>query len=142
VESKLLEYLTPKAARFADAYRRLVEKTEPCWQAVYERAKRGERQYLDRAQLIKHHFGLTAYRKGHPGQRLSLLYLFWEPLDWEDVTECRRHREEVAAFAEAVSPSWIDFRWMTYGQLWDEWSAIPALADHASRLKARYEVCI
>jgi hypothetical protein len=142
VESKLLEYLTPTRPHFADAYAKIASKAEPCWQTAYGSAHHGAPQHLDCAQLIKHHFGLRAYGNHHPDQQLSLFYVFWEPPNWKEVAECRRHREEVAAFAGAVSPSCIDFRWMTYSQLWEEWSATPALADHASRLKARYEVCI
>jgi hypothetical protein len=142
VESKLLEYLTPKPASFAEAYARLAEKAEPCWRAVYEQAREGAAQYLDRAQLIKHYFGLRAYRECHPDQRLSLLYLFWEPLNWVEVAECKGHREELGSFAQSVSASCSSFRWTTYSQLWEEWSTSPALAHHARRLKARYEVRI
>lgn len=142
VESKLLEYLCPKAARFANAYARLVEQAEPCWQEAYAHAECGEKQYLDRAQLIKHHFGLRAYQGQHPEQQVHLLYLFWEPLNWCDLPECRQHREELHAFTDLVSSSSLRFRWMTYSQLWEEWSAVPALADHAERLRARYEVCV
>jgi hypothetical protein len=126
VESKLLEYLTPKPPSFAEAYARLAENAEPCWRAVYEQAREGVAQHLDRAQLIKQPFGLSKHRQRHPGQHLILLYIFWE-----QVAECRRRREEVAAFAEAVSPSFIDFRWTTHSQLWEEWNTVPALAQHA-----------
>ena len=27
---------------------------------------------------------------------------FWEPLNWQDVAECKRHRYEVKAFAEML----------------------------------------
>jgi hypothetical protein len=140
VESKLLEYLSPKLPAFAKTYERLAQDAEPCWWAVYEQAREGAAQHLDRAQLIKHCFGLSAYRKQHSNQQLSLLYLFWEPLNCEELAECRRHREELEAFAGAVSASCISFRWTTYSQLWEEWSTIPTLAQHAQRLKARYEV--
>jgi hypothetical protein len=140
VESKLLEYLTLKLPAFAKTYERLARNAEPCWWAVYEQAKEGAAQHLDRAQLVKHYFGLSAYRKRHPDRQLSLLYLFWEPLNWDEVAECRRHRGELEACAGAVSASCIDFRWTTYSQLWEEWSTVPALAHHAQRLKARYEV--
>ena len=66
--------------------------------------------------------------------------MFWEPVNWKEIEVCRQHRKELEAFAEKVSGSTISFRWMTYSQLWEEWSAIPALAQHTSNLKARYEV--
>jgi hypothetical protein len=71
---------------------------------------------------------------------LTLLYLFWEPLNRSEFGECTKHSAEVGAFAQAVANSPIKFRWMTYNDLWDEWSVIPDLAAHASHLKARYQV--
>ena len=46
----------------------------------------------------------------------------------------------MGAFAQAVANSPIKFRWMTYNDLWEEWSVVPDLAAHASDLKARYQV--
>ena len=144
VESKLLEYLTPKKPEFSSAYDRLAPpKSDPYWWQVYEEAKQGSKQYLDRAQLIKHYFGLNRFREQNPETtELTLLYIFWEPLNWSEFGECKKHREEVAAFAQAVANSPIRFQWMTYNDLWEEWSAIPHLAEHARSLKARYEVRI
>ena len=142
VESKLLEYLRPKKPEFSRAYDRLAPpKSDSHWWRVYEEAKKGTEQHLDRAQLVKHYFGLNNFREKNPeGPEQTLLYIFWEPLNWLDVKECRQHRDEVKTFAEAVSPSQIKFRWMTYNDLWEEWSAVPDLGGHAHSLKARYEV--
>jgi hypothetical protein len=142
VESKLLEYLTPKNPEFSPAYDRLAPpKSDPCWWRVYEEAKKGAEQHLDRAQLVKHYFGLNKFRKDHPeGPEPTLFYIFWEPLNWQDVDECRQHREEVTTFAEAVLSSPIKFCWLTYNDLWEEWDAISDLASHAHDLKARYQV--
>jgi hypothetical protein len=141
VESKLLEYLTPKKPEFSAVYARLKPPTtDPCWWGVYEEAKQGTEGHLDRAQLIKHYFGLNEFRLRHcECPKLTLLYLFWEPLNWSELEECRKHRIEVGAFAQAVANSPIEFRWMTYNDLWEEWSAVPDLATHASLLKARYQ---
>jgi hypothetical protein len=142
VESKLLEYLSPKKPEFSPTYKALAPpKSDPCWWGVYEEAKKGTEGRLDRAQLIKHYFGLNEFRHRHREcPKLTLLYLFWEPLNWSELGECRKHREEVGAFAQAVADSPIEFRWMTYSDLWEEWSAVPDLAGHASHLKARYQV--
>jgi len=142
VESKLLEYLTPKRPMFSDAYERLAPpESDPIWWDAYEKAKGGDPQYLDRAQLVKHYFGLNNFRKKNPeGPGLTLLYIFWEPLNRQDVEECRQHREEVKTFVDSLSNSQIQFQWMTYNDLWEEWSAVPDLATHAQRLKARYQV--
>ena len=141
VESKLLEYLIPKKPKFSDAYARLAPECDPIWWGVYEQAKRGEEQHLDQAQLIKHYFGLNELRKKNPeGPNLTLLYLFWEPLDWEKVPECKLHHEEVMAFADSLSNSEIHFQWMGYNDLWKEWSAVPELEKHAQLLMERYQV--
>ena len=143
VESKMLEYLKPKNAEFAEAYGQLAPPvSEASWWALYDDAKRGAAQHLDRAQLIKHYFGLRKFQSERQTSnvKLTLLYLFWEPLNWNEFEECRRHRAEVEAFSGAVSPSAISFVWTTYGNLWDEWAADPSLAAHVQNLKARYEV--
>ena len=142
VESKLLEYLDPKKAEFAPTYEGLAPpKSDPCWWEVYKESKEGTEAHLDRAQLVKHYFGLNEFRQRHPEcPTLTLLYLFWEPLNWSEFGECKKHREEVAAFAQAVANSPIKFQWMTYNDLWEEWSIVPDLAAHASHLKARYQV--
>jgi hypothetical protein len=143
VESKLLEYLTPKKAKFDEIYAQLGPKTEPAWWKMYQQAKNSPEQHLDRAQLIKHYFGLRDYQNSaqRPLQ-VTLLYIFWEPLNWQEVEQCKRHRSEIAEFAAAVSTSTILFRWMTYNELWKEWSTVPALAEHANRLITRYEVAL
>ena len=144
VESKLLEYLVPKHPTFSEAYERLAPpKCETCWWEVYKEARRGpSKGLLDWAQLIKHYFGLNEHLKKNPQASLTLLYIFWEPVNWQAVDECKQHRRELEAFAELVSNSRIPFRWTTYNGLWEEWTGIPALAAHANSLKARYQVSL
>ena len=144
VESKLLEYLTPMKPNFSSVYDRLAPpKSDACWWRVYEKAKEDTGQHLDQAQLVKHYFGLNEFRKKNPhGPKPTLLYIFWEPLNWQDVYECRQHREEIKSFADLVSDSQIHFRWMTYNDLWEEWSAVPNLTTHVRRLNTRYQVRI
>jgi hypothetical protein len=86
---------------------------------------------------------LNRFRQAHPEcSTATLLYLYWEPLNSEDVKECREHDHEIKSFARMVSDSQIKFGSMTYNNLWNEWNAIPDLAAHAQSLKARYEVRI
>jgi hypothetical protein len=142
IESKLLEYLRPTAPEFSEAYDRLAPPiSEPGWWAAYQCSQTCGRQLLDRAQLLKHYFGINAHlRRKKDDRPATLLYLFWEPLNWEDIEECRRHREEASAFAGKVAAGGrVSFRWMTYNQLWDQWSRVPELATHAANLKARCE---
>jgi len=143
IESKLLEYFEPKKPEFAEAYKAMETVAEPCWWSVCKNAWNGDAQHLDTAQLVKHYFGLRRFQtaaKQPPD--LVLLYLFWEPTNWQEIAECRQHRSEVEKLAEQVVASSIAFRWMTYPALWQEWMAIPQLAEHAGNLKARYEICV
>ncbi len=143
IESKLLEYFEPKKPEFAEAYKTMETVAEQCWWSVCKNTWDGNAQYLDIAQLVKHYFGLRRFQvasKPHP--RLALLYLFWEPTNWQEIAECRQHRIELDCLMKQVAASSISFHWMTYPQLWLEWMAIPELAEHAGNLKARYEICI
>ena len=147
VESKLLEYFRRKKPVFAPAYDALAPpRSDPSWWTVFQETKvagqRNVRQHLDRAQLLKHYFGMRRWLESSSGrQRPTLLYLFWEPLNWHDVAECVRHRHEVVAFADQVAPgSSIDFGWKTYATLWEKWASEPALGSHVRNLRARYEM--
>ena len=144
VESKFLEYFQPKRTEFAETYKCMAPPmAEPCWWTVCVECSSGAPQYLDRAQLVKHYFGLRRRQQATSGPpKLTLLYLFWEPENWDEIEECREHRRQLQAFAEKVATSSISFRSMTYGQLWQEWMENPDLAEHACNLKARYEISI
>lgn len=86
--------------------------------------------HLDAAQLVKHAYGLVtdARRKG---KQPALVYLFAEParVAAEDLA---RHRDEVAAFAEAVAGDEVSFHATSYR----EWLATcPAEASaHAAAI--------
>jgi hypothetical protein len=142
VEAKLLEYFTPKKAKFSDAYDRLAPpESDSYWWSAYETAKNGLEQHLDRAQLIKHYFGLTKYLQAHPMRSsATLLYIYWQPSNADEIEECREHNKEIAFFADSVAGSPIKFRSMTYTGLSDEWNMLSDLASHANSLKTRYDV--
>ncbi|MEY4565232.1 MAG: hypothetical protein RLY14_202 [Planctomycetota bacterium] len=143
IESKLTEYFTKTRPDFRPAYERLAPPglAEPCWWQVYEQAKSAEPRHLDVAQLVKHYFGLRKYHNGAVAKKpIRLLYLFWEPTNWQDIPVCQNHRREVDELAKLVASSTIKFTWMTYSQLWQEWSKSPNLIEHAKNLKDRYEI--
>lgn len=146
IESKFLEYLTPKMAEFSDSYARdRFPYAEISWWGVLEESERGGVKYLDVAQLVKHYLGLkTMLEQSKQTATLApsvcLLYLFWEPVNWMDIAECRTHREEIVEFSKKVSGSEVAFLSLSYLDLWQEWEAIPAFAEHVKRLQARYRV--
>jgi hypothetical protein len=151
VESKFLEYLTPKQhtlakPAFAPAYDDLAREVLDPWRELFEEVKTdSSSHHLDRAQLLKHLLGLRTWSLAQPARGradLTLLYLFWEPTNWHDVPACVRHRKEAAAFAASLRESPISFAWRTYEDLWREWESTPTLVEHTTNLRARYEVGI
>ena len=141
IESKLLEYFKPKEAKFKDKYQRTVLPwAEDCWWNVLEEAKTAGKRHLDVAQLVKHYFGISNNLREQDVGSGTLLYIFWEPMNWMEIEVCRQHRAEVEELDKRVANSRVKFRWMTYPQLWDAWSTVPLLAPHAANLKARYGV--
>ena len=59
IESKFLEYFTPKLAEFATCYTRTALPWEECWWSVREEAPKADKRNLDVAQLVKHYLGLS-----------------------------------------------------------------------------------
>lgn len=143
VESKLTEYFTKTKPEFSDAYERLGPPgfSEQCWWDLYQEAKKGVRSYLDRAQLLKHYFGLRKYQQStrFTGQ-MKFLYLFWEPTNAGEIEICKQHRSELAEFHKSVATSTIKFHSMSYLELWNAWENAPELADHVRHLRERYQL--
>lgn len=141
IESKCLEYFTPKPAEFADAYVNEIvdERRDSPWFAEMLKLRDEPRryQYLDAAQLIKHAFGLAWTVKETP---VTLLYIFWEPDDERYHGMFAEHRAEVAAFASSVAGGRPTFQSMTYRELWTHWAECgpEALRAHAGLLEGRY----
>ncbi|WGF87368.1 hypothetical protein [Marinivivus vitaminiproducens] len=92
--------------------------------------------------LIKQAFGLVAL---FPDHELLLLYLYWQPSNWERFEAFRRHQEEVQRFADLVEGSRIRFLGRSLSAQLDEWGAPgapPWLQNHVERMRRRYDVAI
>ena len=141
IESKCLEYFTPKVAKFRDTYLEKIKdgRRDGPWFAEMLRLRKNPRRYecLDAAQLVKHAFGLAWTVKEGP---VVLLYLFWEPDDAEYQSACKQHREEVAELAAAVAGARPAFAFMSYQELWTSWAQFGSapLSAHAELLMSRY----
>ncbi|MGD9874296.1 MAG: hypothetical protein AB7T27_08485 [Kiritimatiellia bacterium] len=138
VESKFLEFLAPKQPKFTDSYKpeNLPQMEDTWWKLMCE-LKAGPEQYLDAAQLVRHYLGLRNQPE-YKGKKIILLYIFWEPENWMDFPEYRRHREEVAAFQAKVKDSSVTFVWMSYPELWNQWEALGLSPDHLREIRKRY----
>ena len=147
VESKFLETLWPKAAKFADSYQGAIDSlAEPKWRSVYAELKANPRlfKFLDAAQLVKHYLGMRN-TLGSINVEQALLYVYWEPANAEEHEEFCRHRDEVRHLTEAVSDGQIRFLAQSYQQLWDEWrdtSTWGGVEAHLSNLEQRYSFSI
>lgn len=143
VESKLTEFLAPKAASFKAAYGTIKDtRTQSPWYEEYRRLKLQPARYtwLDAAQLVRHYFGLACQPTDRP---ITLLYLFWEPLDWQLYEPYEHHREELVRFAESVRGDRIRFSFQSYPELWLSWQGLDKptwLKEHLKNLRNRYEV--
>ncbi|MBZ4023158.1 hypothetical protein CKO11_11885 [Rhodobacter sp. TJ_12] len=146
IESKCLEYLTPKTAKFADSYRSDLpaSRRESRWFAEMLRLCDDPKRYrhLDAAQLVKHALGLA---HSYPDRTVTLLYLFWEPANAAEVEVFAQHRAEIDRFAEAATGDRIAFRAMSYPELWADWTKLRApqwLTVHIESLQRRYFVAL
>lgn len=145
IESKCLEYLYPmrKPAWFAPAYDTIVDHRaqSPWFRHIAALRENSERyRYLDAAQLIKHYLGLS---HSEPTKSLTLLYLFWEPRNWQDFEAFTQHRAEIREFSDVVAGDRVRFEAFSYNELWAEWEQMQMpgwLAAHLQRLKARYSI--
>ena len=144
VESKLSEYLTPKRPKFSASYNRdNLKDIEDKWWELLEKKREGTSQYLDVAQLIKHYLGLRNQKNSHKC-RTVLLYLFWEPTNWNEIEVFVKHRQEIKEVSEQVAGTSIEFVAQSYPELWSEWEDQIDLAyrEHLVNLRNRYMVII
>lgn len=141
VESKLTEYFDRKVAEYSDSYQR--EKfphAEDCWWDLLEDSKSVGMKHLDVAQLVKHYLGLIRHLKTSETPAVSLVYLYWEPMNGDSIDACIQHRNELDAFSQRVIQSEIRFVSRTYAELWEEWKERDRLGAHVDNLIARYGV--
>lgn len=148
VESKFTEVLSSKPAKFSEAYQSAVQVKlgDDPWADMFHSLKSNPNRFkfLDAAQLVKHALGLTHHFSSEE-KSLALFYLYWEPMNTDDVKEFSSHREEVKEFELSVKNSSLTFRAMSYLELWSEWGRIKdnfELTEHLKQVRQRYQVNI
>jgi hypothetical protein len=144
IESKCTEYLSPKVAKFSERYKTDItdERASGPWFAEMLRLMAAGGvgyRFLDASQLIKHAFGLANQRHS---EMVTLVYLYWEPLDAGLSPLFAEHRAEIAAFTERVAGGNPSLESMSYAELWETWVASGSanLLAHVQHLRSRYEV--
>ncbi len=144
IESKCTEYLSPHNARFSTSYGTIHDaRRRSTWFQEMQRLIDAPHAYgcLDAAQLIKHALG---FMYCYPERRVTLLYLYWEPLNAVEHRVFEDHRREVAEFANRIAGPGLAFEATTYNDLWSSWAetAPPWLRTHLQDLRARYVITI
>lgn len=93
------------------------------------------------AQLLKHALGLINLPRREPlmtGKDLTLVFVFWEPTNREELSPYDQLRSELARFSHLMDGGKIEFISIDYPPLWEQWLKAPQTASHASRLIERY----
>ena len=147
IESKLTEYLSEHPAKFSPAYEEQIRDRRRDQGYFHEMLRLQDHPYhytwLDAAQLIKHAFGLA---HTFPKVPVTLVYLFWEPVNPAASPEFAAHRAEIEEFKAQVAGSFPAFQAISYPELWDFWrdaALTPAwLKEHLVNLKRRYLVSV
>ena len=145
VESKCLEYLTPKTPVFSRSYDTITDaRRDSPWFGLIDllRADPERYRYLDVAQLVKHALGLM---RAPFIEDVTLLYLYWEPLNHADFAEFQSHREEIASLQTGLECAKPPMRSITYAEIWGDWRKGDKekwLNTHLDRLHERYAVVI
>lgn len=146
IESKFTEYLGRKAAGFSDSYEPLVAKiADPSWRSLFEELRVKPRLYeqIDVAQLVKHYLGLKSAVEAGQFRQLTLLYLYWEPSNADEIGEIVAHRKQLEEITGRVDDQTVRFKSLTYPELWGEWAGLDRpnwLKHHVNELRSRYEV--
>jgi hypothetical protein len=123
VESKCLEHLSPKAIKFSPTYDRINDRrAQSAWFLAITRLRSSkEFKYLDVAQLIKHGLGLLYTYSNNDEKAIALVYLFWEPVNWQQFDTFKRHREETEVFRKLLEDDIVSFKAQSYLELWGQW---------------------
>ena len=144
IESKLTEHLGTHRAKFSPSYCNIRKEWGETWVLEMQRLKKEPRYYvrLKAAQLIKHAFGLA---HTFSDKKVTLLYLYWEPVKSKSCPVIAEHQQEVKDFANRIAGSTPHFEAISYTDLWRNWSANAPpdwLVRHIEHLRARYAIAL
>lgn len=135
------EVLGGKRSRLAAAYNDIHLGSDMSgWQALLDGLHRapGRFRHADAASLLKHAIGLS---RTFPNHRMTLLYLFWEPLGADNLA-FRRHRSELGELRGMVAGDAVTLDVMSFDELWAGFEAAGEswLREMVAELRARYAV--
>ena len=126
MESKCLEYLREARTAFSPSFAaKAAEHLEPAAAAIF-RAVVADRylfEPVDAPQVLKHF--LAAKRVAlEERQRVTLLYVWWEPTNAASHPVFAAHAEAAGKLAAAVPDPRVTMSCLPYRQLWSYWSEV------------------
>ena len=110
---------------------------------VFHYISSSKKMYLDVAQLIKHSIGLINESK-KADKKAILVYIYWQPDNWEDIDVFKQHKKELDDFAERISKfkDAIEFKHLSYIEFWDTYKKDKMFSEHIGRVENRYRFSI
>jgi hypothetical protein len=142
-ESKYLEPLDKKKAKFTESYKKeKLNYLDSFWFYLIDKYQNTS-SYLDVAQLIKHSIGLINHKKSFPKiEKIILVYIYWTPDNFADFAEYNQHEKELIEFKNEIGKSKdLDFVSLTYNQFWDTYDNT-VFKEHFEKMKNRYKIKI
>lgn len=149
IESKFTEVLSKKVpnhdqnlekyqnrkelAHLHDSFNRIIQDYIDCKESLY----------LDVAQLIKHSIGLiNKAKKPEPIKKTPILvYLYWQPNNWNEYDKYITHADEIASFQKSIEKI-ISFIPMSYFEFWELFKNDPNFSSHIELVKNRYSISL
>lgn len=140
-ESKYLELLDKKEAKFTESYKKgKLDYLDNLWFSLIDKYQNTS-SHLDVAQLIKHSIGLINHKKQFPKiKKAILVYIYWTPDNFADFAEYNIHEKELIEFKKDIGKSNdLDFLSLTYNQFWDNYDN-SIFQEHFVKMRDRYKI--
>lgn len=139
-ESKYLETLNKKKAKFADSYnKKKLDYLDDFWFDLIKKYK-GFNSNLDVAQLIKHSIGLLNHRRKNPQQKVILVYLYWTPDNYNNITKLIKHQKDLVEFEKDIKKNKdLKFMSLTYNEFWKLYDN-SIFKEHFDKMRNRYKI--
>jgi len=146
IESKFTEYFDEKIEHTNKNLSKYIDRRELNYLPVNFNENiikfyvdKEEKMFLDVAQLIKHSMALI--RESKMNKKPCLVYIYWQPNNYQEIEICQKHNKELLDFTNRIS-SFINFKHLTYNELFDEYENNSMFKEHFSLAKNRYSFCI
>lgn len=135
-ESKYLETFIKTKLKFAPSYFTLKDVNKKLYDLINK--YNNQEHYLDIAQLIKHSLGLLKY-KTQTKKEIILVYIYWEPINCENIVECKIHAIELKEFTQEIEIiKEIKFESIAYNSFWELFENNNKISSHIQLMREKY----